>query len=285
MHILSQHWKHWSCILGLALCSALFIPSFSCLIICIHVLTNALIVILTHFITSLWNNLSHNNLLFRPLVLCQNITIFSKICLLKLSNREIGAASLCLFSSLYCWVWMHICLNSAVRMYWMSVWACSCVFGADFEQICIAEIEILCVKSLVFHASIDVKFYNFYMCQYAFFCHSREHFVFECYIRKSSESSQICGQAKTTQLNFVVILNIDSCGNFFIQSSTLHKYFELHIIWLNHLPTSILFDWTIPVAVHWLNSFSNCIEFDWTVYLVIYYLLNCSPNRVCWICH
>ena len=54
-------------------------------------------------------------------------------------------------------------------MYWMSVCPCSCVFGADFEQICIAEIEILCVKSLVFHASIDVKFYDFYTCQYAFF--------------------------------------------------------------------------------------------------------------------
>ena len=39
----------------------------------------------------------------------------------------------------------------------MSVCPCSCVFGADFEQICIAEIEILCVKSLVFYASIDVR--------------------------------------------------------------------------------------------------------------------------------
>ena len=106
-------------------------------------------------------------------ILCQNITILSKTCLLKLSDRETGAASLCLFSSLYCWVWMHICSNSAVRMYWMSVCPCSCVFGADFEQICIAKIEILCVKSLVFHASIDIKFYDFYTCQHAFFCHSR----------------------------------------------------------------------------------------------------------------
>ena len=46
---------------------------------------------------------------------------------------------------------------------------CFCVFGADFEQIYIAEIAILCVKSLVFHASIDVKFHDFYTCQYAFF--------------------------------------------------------------------------------------------------------------------
>ena len=103
------------------------------------------------------------------LMLCQNITILSKTYLLKLSDRETGAASLCLFSSLYCWVWIHIGSNSAIRMYWMSVCPCSCVFGADFEQICIAEIEILCVKSLVFHASIDVKFYDFYTCQYTFF--------------------------------------------------------------------------------------------------------------------
>ena len=60
---------------------------------------------------------------------------------------------------------------------------CSCVFGFDFEQIYIVEIEILCVKSLVFHASIDVKFYDFYTCQYAFFCHSREIFVFDSRLR------------------------------------------------------------------------------------------------------
>ena len=49
-------------------------------------------------------------------------TIFSKACLLKLSNRETGAASLCLFWSLYCWVWMHTCSNSVVRMYWIIEW-------------------------------------------------------------------------------------------------------------------------------------------------------------------
>ena len=92
----------------------------------------------------------------------------------------------------------------------MSVCSCSCVFGADFEQICIAEIEILCVKSLVFYASI-VKTLSLIA-------------VYEHYMRKSfSESSQICGQAKTTQFNFIVIVNIYSSGKIFIQSSTLHK--------------------------------------------------------------
>ena len=65
----------------------------------------------------------------------------------------------------------------------------------------------------------------------------------------------------------------------------LFSSFELHIVWLNHFSTSVLFDWTVPVAVHWLNSFAKSIEFDWTVYLAIYYLLNRSPNRVCWNCH
>ena len=46
---------------------------------------------------------------------------------------------------------------------------CSCVSGADSEEICIVEIEILCVKSFVFHVSIDGKFYNFDTFQCAFF--------------------------------------------------------------------------------------------------------------------
>ena len=85
----------------------------------------------------------------------------------------------------------------------MTVCHCSFVFGSDFEPICIVEIEILCVNSFVFHASIDVKFYDFYTCWYA---------------------KKTCGQAKKRQLNFTVIMNIYSCGKFFIQSSTLHKY-------------------------------------------------------------
>ena len=59
---------------------------------------------------------------------------------------------------------------------------CFCVFGADFEQIYIAEIEILCVKSLVFYASIDVKFYDLYV-SVRLFCHSRENFVFDSRLR------------------------------------------------------------------------------------------------------
>ena len=71
-----------------------------------------------------------------------------------------------------------------------------------FEPICIVEIEIICVSSLVLHASIDVKFYDFYTCRYA---------------------KKTCGQAKKRQLNFIVIENIYSFGKIFIQSSTLHK--------------------------------------------------------------
>ena len=48
--------------------------------------------------------------------------------------------------------------------------------------------------------------------------------VYERYIKKTfSESNQICRQDKTTQLNFIVIVNIYGCGKCFIQSSTLAK--------------------------------------------------------------
>ena len=57
----------------------------------------------------------------------------------------------------------------------------------------------------------------------------------------------------------------------------LFSSFEQHIIWLNRLSTTIVFDWIVPVAVHWLNSFSNCTEFDQTVYLVSYIF--------CWTVH
>ena len=100
----------------------------------------------------------------------------------------------------------------------MSVYPCSCFFEDDFEQICIVEIEILCVKSLVFNASNDVKFYDFDTCQYFFFFVILENIlsliaIQECYIRESfSKSSQICGLTKTRELNFIVIVNI--CGKF-----------------------------------------------------------------------
>ena len=111
------------------------------------------------------------------LMLCQNITILSKTYLLKLSNRETGAASLCLFSSLYCWVWIHIGSNSAIRMYWMSVCPCSCVFGADFEQTCIAQIFVS--NLLCFMHQLILNFTTSIRVSMPFFNHSRENFVFD----------------------------------------------------------------------------------------------------------
>ena len=73
----------------------------------------------------------------------------------------------------------------------MSVCPCSCVFGADFEKIYIAEIDILSVKSLAFYASIDVKFYDFYTCQYAFFRHSRGTFVFDSLLRALDKKKRL----------------------------------------------------------------------------------------------
>ena len=34
-----------------------------------------------------------------------------------------------------------------------------------------------------------------------------------------------------------------------IQSSTVHKYFELNIVHLKYLATRILFDWTVHLAL------------------------------------
>ena len=108
----------------------------------------------------------------------------------------------------------------------MSVCPSSCFFEDDFEQICIVEIEILCVKSLVFNASNDVKFYDFDTCQYFFFCHSREHFVSDSHLR-------VLYKRKLLQVKSNLWFNQDKRIEFysyseymwkiFIQSSTLHK--------------------------------------------------------------
>ena len=156
------------------------------------------------------------------LMLCQNITILSKTSLLKLSDRETRAASLCLFSSLYCSVWIHIASNSAIRMHWMSVCPCSCVF----EQTWIAQIfvsNLLCFMHkliLNFTTSIRVSMPFFIILEKILPLIA----VYERYIKKTfSESNQIYCQDKTTQLNFIVIVNIYACGKCFIQSSTLSK--------------------------------------------------------------
>ena len=100
--------------------------------------------------------------------------------------------------------------------------------------------------------------------------------------KKKKKKNWACKGALRLRLR---IIGLDCLAIFNKIFLVLFSSFELHIIWLNRLSTSILFDWTVPVAVHWLNSFSNCTEFDRTVYQVIYFLLNRSPNRVCWICH
>ena len=117
--------------------------------------------------------------LFANTIMSKHNSFQQKTWLLKLSDRETGAASLCLFSSLYCWAWVNAYMPRLGSKDVLNEYLpCSSVSGADFEQICNVEIEILCAKSLLFHASIDFKFYDFHTCQYAIFCHSRENFVF-----------------------------------------------------------------------------------------------------------
>ena len=74
--------------------------------------------------------------------------------MLKIGGKDVLNECLPLFLCLWCWLWANM-----------------------YCQICI------CVKSLVFHASIDVKVYDFYTCQYAFFSHSRENFIFDSRLR------------------------------------------------------------------------------------------------------
>ena len=80
---------------------------------------------------------------------------------------------------------MHVCSNSAVRMYWMSVCPCSCVFGSDFQQICIVEIEILSFVSnlLCLMLQLMLNFTTFIRVSTPYFCHSRENFVFDSRLR------------------------------------------------------------------------------------------------------
>ena len=75
------------------------------------------------------------------------------------------------------------------------------------------------VKSFVIHASINFQFCDFDTSQYAFFIILDKILswiaVSERYIRKRfSDSSQICGQTKTRQLKFIVIVYVYLCGNF-----------------------------------------------------------------------
>ena len=39
----------------------------------------------------------------------------------------------------------------------------------------------------------------------------------------------------------------------------LFSSLELHIVWLKHLSTCLLFDRTVALAVHWLNRLSDRI--------------------------
>ena len=140
----------------------------------------------------------------------------------------------------------------------MSVCPCSCVFGADFEQICIAEIEILCVKSLVFHASIDVKFYDFYTGQYAFFCHSSQNFVFDSHLRALYKKKHL-------RVNSSLWSSQDYTVKFY-------SYSEYLFMWKTFLSSPVLYTnikyvsyvWT--VLYHYVLTSSNISEIYMTAY-------------------
>ena len=96
-----------------------------------------------------------------------------------------------------------------------------------FEQISITEIEILCAKYLVSYALIDIKFYNFYMCQYAFFVILEKTFVFDSCLRALylEKLHWVRSNFWSSQGNTIQFYGDSEylCGKLFTQSSTLHK--------------------------------------------------------------
>ena len=73
---------------------------------------------------------------------------------------------------------MRICSDSAVKMYWMSICPVPVSLLLTLSKYVMLKQRFF-VPNLLFHASIDFKFYDFDTCQYAIFCHSRENFVFD----------------------------------------------------------------------------------------------------------
>ena len=67
----------------------------------------------------------------------------------------------------------------------MSVCPCSCVFGSDFQQIRIVEIEILSFVSnlLCLMLQLMLNFTTFIRVSTPYFFHSRENFVFDSRLR------------------------------------------------------------------------------------------------------
>ena len=75
---------------------------------------------------------------------------------------------------------------------------------------------------------MDFKFYDFDACQYAFFCYSRESFVFDSRLRALCEKKLLWVKSnywssQDKAIEFSSYSEYLFMWNFFIQFSTLHK--------------------------------------------------------------
>ena len=143
--------------------------------------------------------------------------IFSaKTCLLKLSDKETGAVPLCFSLSPYCWVWVYVSvlrLNSTDVLIMYSplslcLW-CWLRASTYFWNTYSFMSNFLCfMLQLIFNFTILIRVIT------SSFCHSWENFVFDSRLRALYKKKLLCGQGKTRQLKFIVIVNIDFCGKF-----------------------------------------------------------------------
>lgn len=110
-------------------------------------------------------------------------------------------------------------------------------------------------KSFVFHASINFQFYDTDTCSLSLLVyHSREKFVLHSHLRALYKKWIIWVQSNLCSSQWKTIEAYSQSEHLFmwkiaIQSSTVHKYFELNIVHLKYLATRILFDWTVHLAL------------------------------------
>ena len=130
-----------------------------------------------------------------------------------------------------------LCTNSKYVSY---VWTVLCLYiltSSNISEIYMkAYFEYICDILLVIHIHFSSKSYHLTRWQKQI-----------CRLLVSFELSiQRCSEIEVAKLcmDFLAIFN----RTFLV----LFSSFELHFIFLNHLSTSILFDWILAVAMDWL---------------------------------
>ena len=123
---------------------------------------------------------------------------------------------------------MHLCSDSAVKMYQLCTCPCSGVFGATLSKYVLLKYRFFYVKSLVFHTSINFQLYDFDTCQCIPFCHSRKKFIFDSNLRVLNNKKLLWVKLNlwSSQDKTIEIYSHCKClfiWKIFIQSSIVHK--------------------------------------------------------------